>query len=240
VSRLILGSNPFFGFAHGNPQATADEMKAWYTDERIMAVLDAAADHGITAVWTPCYDRWIRLWNSYRRAGGKLPIWIGQPDNFEAMKEHISACARNGGRAVCIQGECIHRALTGGNPGIVGEWLEHIKRQGLPAGIASHYPDDILRAERDGLPAEFYHLTIGVPDAFGQRDREKAVRTIQHIAKPVVAFKVLGAGRFPPREAFPFLLSRVRPKDGLCVGVFPRNRDEVAEDAALARDLTRG
>ena len=26
VSRLILGSNPFFGFAHGNPQASGGEM----------------------------------------------------------------------------------------------------------------------------------------------------------------------------------------------------------------------
>ena len=240
VSRLILGSNPFFGFAHGNPQATADEMKAWYTDERIMAVLDAAADHGITAVWTPCYDRWIRLWNTYRKGGGKLATWIGQPDRFDEMKEHISACAANGGRAICIQGECIHRAMTGGNPGIVREWLQHIKSHGLPAGMATHYPDDILKAEQDGLPAEFYHLTIGVPDSFQQADREKAVRTIRQMEKPVVAFKVLGAGRFPPSEAFPFLLNRVRPKDGLCVGMFPKDRDEVAENTALARDLTRG
>jgi hypothetical protein len=240
VSRLILGSNPFFGFAHGNPQATADQMKAFYTDERVMAVLDAAADHGVTAVWTPCYDRWIRLWNAYRRGGGKLTTWIGQPDRFEPMKQHISACARNGGRAVCIQGECIHRAISKGQFDLVRGWLEHIKSHGLPAGMASHYPEDILKAEERGLPAEFYHLTIGVPDAFRQADREKAIRTIREIEKPVVAFKVLGAGRFPPQEAFPFLLNRVRPKDGLCVGVFPKTRDEVAENAALARDLTRG
>ena len=53
VSQLILGSNPFFGFSHDNPQATPDEMKQWYTPERIMTVLDQAAEQGITAVWTP-------------------------------------------------------------------------------------------------------------------------------------------------------------------------------------------
>ncbi|MFC1604061.1 hypothetical protein ACFL5F_03445 [Planctomycetota bacterium] len=36
VSRLILGSNPFFGFAHDNPQASSDQMKEYYTDERAM------------------------------------------------------------------------------------------------------------------------------------------------------------------------------------------------------------
>ena len=72
VSRLILGSNPFFGFSHGNPQGSDREMREYYTPERIMAVLDAAAEHGITAVWTPCYDHWIRLWNNYQEKGGKL------------------------------------------------------------------------------------------------------------------------------------------------------------------------
>jgi len=52
VSRVFLGSNPFFGFSHGNPQASGKEMREWYTDDRIMAVLDEAADLGINAVWT--------------------------------------------------------------------------------------------------------------------------------------------------------------------------------------------
>ena len=105
VSRLILGSNPFFGFSHGNPQASAEEMKAYYTDDQVMAVLDAAADQGITAVWTPCYDPWVRLWNKYQERGGKLKIWIGQPDpGPEQMKQHITTAAKNGAQAICIQG----------------------------------------------------------------------------------------------------------------------------------------
>lgn len=31
VSRVFLGSNPFFGFSHGNPQASGKEMREWYT-----------------------------------------------------------------------------------------------------------------------------------------------------------------------------------------------------------------
>ncbi len=80
VSRLILGSNPFYGFDHGNPQASNKEMREYYTDDRIMQVMDEAARQGITAVWSPPYDNWTRLWKNYRRKGGKLRIWIGQPD----------------------------------------------------------------------------------------------------------------------------------------------------------------
>lgn len=55
VSRLILGSNPFFGFSHGNPQATGDQMRKYYTQQRIMAVMDQAAEQGVQAVWMPSY-----------------------------------------------------------------------------------------------------------------------------------------------------------------------------------------
>ena len=236
VSRLILGSNPFFGFAHGNPQATDDQMRAFYTEERIMAVMDAAADQGITAVWSPPYDHWIGPWKRYRQGGGRLKIWIGQPDNFDQMAGHITACATHGAKAVCIQGECCGRAIREGRFDLVRGWLKHIKSFNLPAGLASHRPDEILKAEQENLPAEFYHLTIGVPDTFRREDREKAVETIRKMAKPVVAFKVLGAGRLKPAEALP--LSRVGRKDGLCVGVLPRQRDELAENAALVRSLT--
>ena len=79
VSRLILGSNPFFGFAHRGKGLGA-KMKAYYTDQRIMTVLDEAADMGITAVAAPVYDRWIKLFAAYLAKGGKLKTWIAQPD----------------------------------------------------------------------------------------------------------------------------------------------------------------
>ena len=237
VSRLILGSNPFFGFAHGNPQATPDQMRAYYTDQHIMAVMDAAAEHGITAVWTPAYDHWIRLWNAYREKGGKLKIWIGQPDHFDQMKDHITACATNGGKAVCIQGECVGRAVREGKFDLLKQWLGHIRSLGLPAGLATHWPDDLLKAEDRGLPAQFYHLAVGVPDSFRQKDRDRALQTIRKMDKPVVAFKVLGAGRFMPKDAFPYVLKHLRRKDGLCVGVFPKDRNEIAENVRLVRRL---
>jgi len=154
------------------------------------------------------------------------------------MKENITACAKNGGKAVCIQGECAGRAIREGKLELVKGWLEHVKSLGLPAGLASHRPEELLKAEDQGLPAEFYHLTVGVPDRFQQAERDKALETIRKLDKPVVAFKVLGAGRFMPADAFPYVLKSVRRKDGICFGAFPQKRDEIAENAALAIRLT--
>ena len=56
ASRFILGSNPFYGFSHQS-EALDREMREYFTDERICALMDEAADHGITAVASPVYER---------------------------------------------------------------------------------------------------------------------------------------------------------------------------------------
>jgi hypothetical protein len=239
VSRLILGCNPFFGFAHGNPQASSSEMKKWYTDQRIMSVLDQCAERGITAVWVPSYKRWIRVWNKYRKNGGKMPIWIGQPDKYNAMAEHITACAKNGGKAICVQGACVDRAFSRKEFDLVRKWLDLIHSFDLPAGLASHKPETHLIAEEKKLPTDFYHQCVYRPEAYKQESWEKAIATIRQLDKPVVAYKVLAAGRLAPKKAFAELLKQIKAKDGLCVGVFPKkNTNEIVEDTALIRQLS--
>ncbi len=240
VSRLILGSNPFFGFAHGNPQASAGEMRKWYTDERVIAVMDEAAERGISAVWTPSYDRWIRLWNAYRKKGGKLKTWIGQPDKFDRMEEHITACATNGSKVICIQGACVDRAFRDKKHDLVRRWLDLIHSFHLPAGIATHRPTTHLIAEQKKLPTDFYHQCIYQPDNYSPKCREQALATIRELTKPVIAYKVLAAGRVDPKKAFAHLLKQLKPKDGLCVGMLPnKNPDQVAENASLIARLSR-
>jgi len=237
VSRLILGSNPFFGFAHGNPHASPEDMKAYYTKERITAVLDAAAAQGITAVWTPCYDEWVTLWNEYRDKGGKLSTWIGQPDRMPMEKEILTA-VKNGAKAVCIQGMRIDDQVNAGKWDAIRGWLELIKSHGLPAGMATHGAKTHLEAEEKGLPADFYHQTMYRPDDYVRPGFDESLATIEKLEKPVVAYKVLGAGRIPPKDTIPEVLRRLKRKDGICIGMFPRDSDQIAEDAALMIELT--
>ena len=239
VSRLILGSNPFFGFAH-KPGDVGRKMQEYYTDERIMAVLDEAAEHGITAVWTPVYDRWVRLWNKYREKGGKLRTWIGQPDpGPEQMKSHITTAAKNGAKAICIQGVQIDGQVGAGRWDVIRGWLEHIHSFDLPAGMATHQPFTHPMAEEKKLPTDFYHQCFFQPENYSLDCRQKAIETIRKLDKPVVGYKVLAAGRIAPAEGFAFALKHLRPKDGMCVGVFPKDDpDQLAENSTLVRKLT--
>ena len=205
VSRLILGSNPFFGFAHGNPQAKSEEMKQWYTPERVMKVLDQAAEHGITTVWTPCYEEWVELWNKYQKRGGKLRIWIAQPDRLP-MEREIEIAVKNGSKAVAIQGCRIDDMVGEGKWDVIRGWLELIKSYGLPAGMATHRATTHLEAEERGLPADFCHQTLYRPDDYVKEGLEESLAVIERLDKPVIAYKVLGAGRILPKDTLPYVI----------------------------------
>jgi hypothetical protein len=202
-----------------------------------MAVLDAAAAQGITAVWTPCYEEWVKTWNEYRAKGGKLETWIGQPDRTPMEKEILTA-VKNGAKAVCIQGCQIDAQVGAGKWDMVRGWLELIKSHGLPAGMATHGAKTHIEAEEKGMPTDFYHQTMYRPDDYVRQGLEESLATIEKLEKPVVAYKVLGAGRILPRDTLPEVLKRLRRKDGICIGMFPKDKDQIAEDCALVRELT--
>ena len=55
----------------------------------------------------------------------------------------------------------------------------------------------------------------------------------------MVAYKILAAGRLPPKQAFAFAFAHLRAKDGVCVGIFPpRKQKMLQEDADLTASLT--
>lgn len=240
VSRLILGSNPFFGFSHQSREID-EEMRTYFTEERIVQLLDEAASYGITAVAAPPYPHWIALFRKYVQGGGKLRTWIAQPHaEPDLMPEEIKASIEGGAKAILIQGVRVDQQyekdpkLT-----LVRKWVEMIKEHGLPAGMASHRPDVHLAAEKLGLPTDFYFQSFVQPGAYLAEDRDKAVAAIRQIRKPVVGFKILAAGRIPAKEGFAYAFRHLARKDGVCVGIYPKAKpDMLREDATLAATLS--
>jgi hypothetical protein len=237
VSRLILGSNPFWGYSHKS-KALDEEMKTWYTDERIIAVLNRAADAGVTAIASPPEQRWIDLFTKYREGGGRLKIWIAQCHSAADMIEaEIDRAVKAGAAAVFIQGARTEEQFGKGNFDALRRWLDRIKNAGLPAGFAAHWPEIHPELEKRKFPSDFYFqccYCVSKGDTYRPEEREAAMKTILSIEKPVVAYKILAAGRLPPEEGFDYALTRLRPKDGVCVGVYAKQAEEqVNANAAL-------
>ncbi|UCE48420.1 MAG: hypothetical protein JSW47_22850, partial [Phycisphaerales bacterium] len=208
------------------------------TPQRIMAVMDEAAELGINAVWTPIRDSWLGVWNDYKDRGGKLEHWIAQPDRLPLEKD-INIAIRNGSTAVCIQGIRVDDQIKEGRWDVVRGWLELVKSHGLPAAIATHRATTHLEAEDKNLPTDFYHQTMYRPDNYVKQGLAESLAVVEKLDKPVVAYKILGAGRIDPADALPYVFRRLKRKDGVCVGVFPKkNPNEIRENVTLTMRCT--
>jgi hypothetical protein len=243
VSRLILGSNPFFGFAHRGGDVLVEAMKAYYTDDRIMAVMEEAAGLGMTAVAAPPYQRWIDLWARYRAGGGRLATWIAQPDpEPRRMRKAIAAAGRGGAAAAFVQGARADDQFDRRHFDVLTGWLELIRSFGIPAGLASHWSRTHAEYERRALPADFFFQCFYNPGGnqnYDPTDRDANANAAAGIARPVIGYKILAAGRLTAREGFEFAFRHLRAKDGVCVGFYPpENPAMLAEAAELTVELS--
>jgi hypothetical protein len=242
VSRLILGSNPFWGYSHKSAQLD-EEMRRHHTDERIVQILDEAASCGVTAVASPPEERWRKLWTRYVAGGGKLRYWISQCHGDPGqMLAEIDRSVAAGAAAVFIQGARVEEQFGKGAFDLLRTWIEHIKGAGLPAGAAAHWPEVHPELERRGFPTDFYYQCMynaSKTSDYSPAEREKAAATIARLTKPVIAYKILAAGRLTAAEGFEYAFSRIKRKDGICVGIYAeRAIDQIRQNATYTEMLT--
>ncbi|KPL09635.1 hypothetical protein AMJ85_06385 [candidate division BRC1 bacterium SM23_51] len=216
-------------------------MREYYTNERIKQVLEMAADESVNTCLARADDHIMGVWNEYRGEGGRVRYWIAQtaPER-KPVERNIDEAIANGASAIYLQGVMVDQHFASGKLEALRPWLERIRAAGLPAGMASHRPDVHPVAEHIGLPVDFYmqcfyNLTQR-DEAYLAEDRARAVETILSLPKPVIAYKIMAAGRNEPHEAFSYAFANIKPTDAVCVGVFPKYRpNEVAEDVMLTR-----
>lgn len=239
VSRLILGSNPFFGYAHQDGDL-GKRMVAYFTPDHITQLLDQAADLGVTAITASPDQKWIDLYHRYLDQGGKLKIWIAQAHgSAKKMREEITRAAKGGAKAIFVQGHRVEEQFRNAKMDVLRSWMEHIKSFDLPAGMAAHQPDIHPVSEQQNLPTDFYYQCFfradQRPENYALECRDRAVETIRSLnKKPVIAYKILGAGRLPPKDAFAYAFANIAAKDGVCVGIYPEHDPRMlAQDVSL-------
>ena len=235
VSRFILGSNPFWGYSHKS-KALDEEMKRFHTDERIMQILDEAAECGVTTLASPPDERWVRLWARYLDRGGRLKTWISQCHGMpEQMLTEIDRSVKGGAKAIFIQGARVEEQYDAGRFDTLRSWVDRVKEAGLPAGCAAHNPEIHPELERRKFPTDFYYQCfyyVSRSEDYPAAEREKAVATILKIEKPVIAYKILAAGRLPASEGFEYAFNHIRRKDGVCVGIYAQKAiDQIRQNA---------
>jgi hypothetical protein len=248
-SRLICGGNLIGGWAHSRDLIYVSKLfKAYNTDEKIMDTLQLCEEHGVNAILTnpvssPVINRY------WRERGGSIQ-WISeghpQPGDMTEVKKVIDS----GAAAVYLQGGIGDRWIGNKQTDTIGEMVEFIKRNGLPAGVGAHMLEVPMTCEQAGLGADFYVKTLHHGDYWSARrddqtqqvianpadnfwcvNPEKTIEYMAALEKPWIAFKVLAAGAIPPRDGFQYAFDN--GADFICVGMFDF---QIAEDAQIARE----
>ena len=255
VSGLCIGGNPFSGFSHQSPERD-EEMVAYFTPERIEETLRVAEEAGINTMFARADDHILSVMRSYWSGGGTIQWFAqicelhGKPDSWRYW---LRTSLEAGATAVYIHGGEVDFWVANGRFDNLREALDMIRQSGVPAGFAGHRPEshDWLRRYLD---ADFhmcchYNPTdrtrsphhVSVDEKWNNEDRDRMMKTIAMIDKPVVHYKVLAGGNKPVIPTFEVLGGAMRANDAVCLGMFPKDdRDMIRKNAALFEKYVDG
>jgi hypothetical protein len=247
ISRLVVGCNPFYGFAHFNNTLGAI-MRDYYTAERVCDVLHQCARFGINAYNYVNLGRAPQDWDRFLGEGGQMHLVVQGMDDPVPLVRNLKPLAmyHHGGRT--------DSAYQNGRIAEVREWCKRVRDLGVAVGVGTHKPEVIALVEEQGWDVDFYagcvynitrtadewrkvlngELLEMAGEIYLQSDPPRMFRVMRQTTKPCFAFKILAAGRIREQDAdatFRRAFESIKPTDAIFVGMFPRTKDEVRENA---------
>lgn len=255
IGRMVLGVNPFYGYAHYN-NTLGTVMKEWYTADRVCDVMHQCNRFGIDAFNYVHLDRAPQDWARFQAEGGKMHLIIQVTANVESAMLVKSLKPL----ALQRQGEVVDKAFQTGEMNSVKEWCKQARDLGVLVGVGTHKPEVIDLVESQGWDVDFYAGCVynrtrtteewkkalngeimEMPgDIYMQSDPARMYKAMRQTPKPCFAFKILAAGRIPDRgvaQAFRTAFESIKPIDGIYVGMFPRVKDQVRENAEIVHRI---
>jgi hypothetical protein len=255
ISRLVLGVNPLYGFAHYN-RNFGSAMRDWYTQDKVCEVLHRANAFGINAFNYVNMGRAPQDLARFEAEGGKMHLIVQATaaDDPAALVQNLKPLALQ------RRGEEIDAALHNGTMASEREWCKRVRELGVMVGVGTHNPEVIDMVESQGWDIDFYAgcvynrtrteeelkrlLNGQVPEmpheVYLQSDPDLMYKAIRQTPKPCFAFKILAAGRIGDEgvaQAFRTAYSSIKPNDGVYIGVFPREKDELKENAEIVHGI---
>ena len=246
VSRLIMGCNPIIAWAHARDLIYPNGlMKAYNTEERIVQTLHLGREAGINALvlTTDAFP----VFNKYRNAyDEKIQAIVMATMPPKDILSNINQAVDNGADAIYIHGRVCDSYARDGDMEELFKAVDHIRKQGLQAGIGAHCLETIEKCEKDKFPSDFYMKTFhhdnywsALPDEYREPyieigpsytdhnkycdnmwdlHPERTVELMRDVKKPFIAFKILASGAINPKIGFRYAFEN--GADFICVGMF--------------------
>jgi hypothetical protein len=253
VTRLIAGSNPIGGWSHST--VMMDQlMRGYFTTERTIEFILHCEEYGINTLQIGYSPKTRDALLGARDRGSKIQwICLTSGEDDTVWKEILALKPI----AMSHHGEVTDQMFKSGNHPKIRDFLKKVHDRGLLAGMSTHHPDNLARAEDADWETDFYMACfynknfdrnevraklgdVPVDELYLEGHPQVMTRRMQQIKKPCLGFKILAAGRLCKNramveKAFAFAFSSIKPRDAVIVGMFPILSDQVQEDADFAR-----
>ncbi|NLD86837.1 MAG: hypothetical protein GX633_01070 [Clostridiales bacterium] len=268
VSRMIVGDNPINGHTYIENLISKDDMLGYYTENIVLDMMEESVTLG--------YNTWLPLGNDFMLRAiyhhdmkNRNINWIFQsfaPIDFEVNCRMMADANPLG---IYHRGTDTDGFVEAGNTQILKDRIKIIKEYGLKAGLGTHVPETMLRAEYEDWGVDFYVSCLhnsrkrgeAAPSAFvtgkpkrikfHMEDRPLMLKAIREVEKPVIAFKILAGGQIyenidkseytnATRAAIKEAYDGIKSTDICCIGFFQRDYNQMKEVAELTSEILRG
>jgi len=261
ISRLIVGGNPVSGNSHWTPQLS-QEMLDYFRSDNVKRMLRDCERAGINT-WQSRGDPHIsRLLREYRQEGGRIQ-WIAQ------TASEITDLNRNLNRIILPEdplgiyhhGSRTDQMWKAGKIDTVRDALKTISDTGKRVGLGTHIPEVIDYVESKGWDVDFYMTCVynlsrseeeknrlaggkAPRELFWNPDRVEMLKRVRQTSRQCLIFKVYGASRLCKSrqqmlDALKLVFEDAKPNDAIVIGMFPKYKDEVTENAQLLFEAVR-
>ena len=235
LSRLLMGGNLIGGWAHSRDLAYASKLFTSYnTEAKIFETLDIAQACGINTIQLDpaCWES-VTKYNRLRSTKIQTMVCIGFSEDKARMAETVKRQVDLGATLIYSHGGVTDsHMMNGGKIEVIGQMVDMIKAQGVPAGVGGHSLNMPMACEKNKVDPDFYVKTFHMdrywsatpPDRRKEYDwmrgnasdhdanndgmwcnsPEETAAFMETVEKPWVAFKVMAAGAIHPRMGFSF------------------------------------
>jgi len=258
ISRLMLGGNLVGGWLHARDlKYLGGLFRAYATEEKILQTFALAEKCGINTVFETGAPQ-VEKYN--RQFGGHMQIIphidVNEQQTEQELKDQLKMIMDAGACAMYVWGVSSDKLMMAGDIKRLARAVELAKLTGVPVGVGSHSLLVPMACEKEKVPADFYVKTLhsddypsatpkelrkefiwltggkGWYDNMWCIDPEETIAFMKTVTKPWVAFKVLAAGAFLPREGFTYAFKN--GADFIAVGMFDF---QVRGDCDVARQV---
>ncbi len=253
ISRIVLGGNPLYGISHFN-QTYDRVMREWCTASKVVEIMQRCQAYGINTFQYFNSSRTQADYERFLSEGGKMHLVVQAAEAPEPIVAAVKPLA------VYHAGEFTDNAYRSGKMDIVREYCKKLRQLGVMVGVGSHIPEVLATVEERGWDVDFYagcvynrrrtpeefrkllggELPLMPNEVYLESDPPRMYKVMKQTSKPCFAFKVLGAGRVSNVEqSFRLAFESLKPVDCLFVGMFPRIKDEVKENAEIVSRILK-